>query len=112
MKRVAILICCAGLVACAPPEPAEKVPIKTFFHSRRAYLGKRVEVEGILKLFLKGTAKEHCAIESDDVFRVGVSGVERSELDALIGAAVRAVGVFRFNEKRGGYLESASLTRL
>lgn len=109
MKRVLLFVCCAVFIACGPPEPAEEVPIKSLWHSRREYLGQRVSVDGTLKLFLKGEPKEHYAVESDDVYRVGVSGVERSKLDALLDAKVRAVGVFRFSEKRGGYLENASL---
>lgn len=113
MNRILVLaVCCAVFIACSPPEATEEVPIKSLWHSRREYLGRRVSVDGTLKLFLKGKPKEHYAVESDDVYRVGVSGVERSELDALLDAKVRAVGVFRFDEKRGGYLENAALTGL
>jgi len=109
----ALVACCVGILACnTPSEPFQVVPIKSLWQSREAYLGKRVRVDGTLKLFLKGEPKEHYAIESSDVFRVGVSGVKQSELEAYLGAKVRAEGRFRFNEKRGGYLEGAVLTGL
>ena len=85
-----------------------RVTTQDLWLHRERWAGRRVETEGVLKVFLAGTPLRHYALE-DGRYRAGVVGLAPSAPAPLLGRRVLAVGVFVFDEKRGGVLESPEL---
>ena len=103
----------AGIVAFnIPREPISDVQISELWKNRQVYMGKRVRVAGTLKVFLQGKPEEHYAVESADLFRIGVEGVRPQKLRAYLNTRVRAEGRMRFSDKQGGYLSKAKIFAL
>jgi hypothetical protein len=95
-----------GLSRLSRPVP---VTTKDLWLHRDRWTGRRVQVDGTLKIFLAGTKLQHYALE-DRSFRVGVVGLPSAALTPLLDHRLRATGVFVFDETRGGVLESPALT--
>ncbi len=84
--------------------------VRQLWLSPEAYLGKRVATNGIVRIFLAGTANEHFAVEQAGQHRVGLQGVERARLLSLLDAEVAVEGVLRFEEGSGIYIQVERLT--
>ena len=87
------------------PKPVDADIREVWMHSEN-YIGKSVRVSGTLKRFLEGQPKDHYALESKDLFRIGI---EAPGLVKLVGREVTAEGKVVFDETKGLRLLASSV---
>lgn len=105
-----ILIAGLALVAWGWDHSAEQVTIRELWLRPEAHDGKRVAIQGTLRVFLAGTPGQHYAVEDTRHNRVGVRGVEQSRLDPLVDLPVSVEGVLRITSDRGILIDVASIS--
>jgi len=99
-----------ALIAWGWGDRVEQVSIRELWLRPEAHDGKRVAIEGTLRVFLSGTPRQHYAVEDTRRNRVGVRGVERARLDQLVDQPVRVEGVLEISADRGNLIDVASIS--
>lgn len=103
------LVAGLALAAWGWDRSVEQVAIRELWLRPEAHDGKRVAIEGTLRVFLAGTPGQHYAVEDASRHRVGVRGVERARLDQLVDRPVSVEGVLHITPDRGILIDVASI---
>ncbi|MEI2616530.1 MAG: hypothetical protein V9F06_02665 [Thermomicrobiales bacterium] len=98
-----------ALIALGLDRPAEDVTIRELWLRPEAYDGRHVSVQGTLRVFLAGAPLQHYAVEDALHHRVGISGVDQSRLDQLVGRPVNVAGVLRISPLWGILIEVTTI---
>lgn len=104
-----ILVAGLALAAWGWGQSEEQVTIRELWLRPEAHDGKRVAVQGTLRVFLAGTPQQHYAVEDARRHRVGVRGVAQTRLDQLIGRPVSVEGMLHITPDRGILIDVASI---
>jgi hypothetical protein len=110
---IGLIVIVAGasrlLTGSGEPEGTAMVTVGQLWQHASQYEGKRVETEGVVRIFSPGP-DEYFVIEQAGQYRVGLRGPANSALEALVGQTVTVKGVVHFKEGFGYYIEVGQLT--
>jgi len=87
-----------------------RVTVEQLWASSDSYQDRRVETEGVVRVFAPRTSEEYYVLEQAGQYRVGLRGVPPERLRLLVGRTVEVEGIARFREEAGIAIEVERLT--